>query len=161
MAYQKLQVSTALSVIPSDYINIPNASTSPLSGSTTSSPSAGNDLVDSDATFKAHQNKVQVGDIVYSGSTIAVVSEVVSNTVLKLTDGNGVAVPIPNATAYSIYKNSNNGCVLYIGVSGNLEVETAGGSVVTFSNMPIGFVPVQVMKVLSSGTTATGIIALW
>ena len=161
MAYQKLQVSTALAVIPSDYINIPNASTTPLTGSTTAVPSAGNDLVDGNATFKAHQNKVQVGDIVYSGTTVAVVSEVVSDTVLKLTDGNGTTVQIPNSTAYSIYKDSSNGCVLYVGVAGDLKVETAGGSDVVLTAAANGYHPVQVKKVFSTGTAATNIVALW
>ena len=55
----------------------------------------------------------------------------------------------------------NNGCVLYIGVSGDLKVTTAGGDDVTFKNVPVGFFPVQVLKVWSTGTAASEIIALW
>lgn len=50
---------------------------------------------------------------------------------------------------------------LYIGVSGDLSVQTEGGQSVVFSNVPIGFFPVKVVKVFSLGTSAADIIALW
>jgi hypothetical protein len=56
----------------------------------------------------------------------------------------------------------NNGCVLYVGGAGNLKVTTVGGDEVTFSSVLAGsFIPVQVVKVWASGTSATNIIALW
>ncbi len=55
----------------------------------------------------------------------------------------------------------NNGCVLYIGVAGDLKVVTSGGDEVTFKNVPVGFLPVQVVKVFATGTAADEIIALW
>ena len=61
----------------------------------------------------------------------------------------------------TLYNAPTTGCVLYVGVSGNLRVQTSSGDIVTFSNMPIGFVPVQVIQVFDTGTTASGIIALW
>ncbi len=87
MAYQKLQASTALEVVPSDTVNIPNPATA-------------------DAP--------------------------------------------------------NNGCVLYVGVTGDVKVTTAGGNDVTFTGVVAGsFIPVQVLKVFATGTTATNIVALW
>jgi len=56
---------------------------------------------------------------------------------------------------------SNNGCVLYVGIEGDLKVTTSGGDEVTFKNVPVGFVPVQVVKVFATGTVASEIIALW
>lgn len=57
---------------------------------------------------------------------------------------------------------SNNGCVLYIGGAGNLRVTTVGGDDVSFSGVLAGsFLPVQVIKVWSTGTSATSIVALW
>ena len=53
------------------------------------------------------------------------------------------------------------GCVLYIGTAGILRVLTAGGDDITFQNVPIGFFPVQVIRVFSSTTTANNIVALW
>jgi hypothetical protein len=58
--------------------------------------------------------------------------------------------------------SGNIGCVLYIGGAGNIRVTTAGGDDVTFNGVLAGtFFPVQVVKVWSTGTTATNIIALW
>lgn len=57
---------------------------------------------------------------------------------------------------------SNNGCVLYVGGAGNLTVDTVGGDTITFTGVLGGsFIPVQVKRVYSTGTTATSIVALW
>jgi hypothetical protein len=88
MAYQKLQVSRAAAVTPSDTVDIPSVSTQ---------------------------------------------------------DGTG-----------------NNGCVLYVGVGGDVKVTTAGGDTVVFTGLLAGmFVPVQVLRVWATDTTATDIVALW
>ncbi|MEM7685933.1 MAG: hypothetical protein ACFB03_09465 [Paracoccaceae bacterium] len=50
---------------------------------------------------------------------------------------------------------------LYVGVSGDLRVLTAGGSTVTFTNVAEGLLPMRVSRVLSSGTTAADIVAIW
>ena len=58
--------------------------------------------------------------------------------------------------------SGNNGSVLYVGTKGNLKVMTVGGDEVTFTNIQDGsFIPVQVLRVFSTGTTASNIIALW
>jgi len=58
--------------------------------------------------------------------------------------------------------SGNNGCVLYVGGVGNLKVLTVGGNEVTFTDVPTGtFVPVQVLRVFATGTTATNIVAIW
>jgi len=53
---------------------------------------------------------------------------------------------------------------LYVGTSGHLAVtmESEQGSVdVTFSNHPVGYAPLRVIKVLSTGTAASNIVALY
>jgi hypothetical protein len=56
----------------------------------------------------------------------------------------------------------NNGCVLYVGTGGNLDVTTAGGDRISFNGVVGGtFIPVQVVKVWAAGTTASDIVALW
>jgi|TARA_B100000900_G_C20104121_1_gene523193 hypothetical protein len=56
----------------------------------------------------------------------------------------------------------NNGCVLYVGVAGDVKVQTVGGDDVVFTGILAGsFIPVQVLKVFATGTTATNIVALW
>lgn len=56
----------------------------------------------------------------------------------------------------------NNGCLLYVGTGGDLKVLTIGGDEVTFVGFPNGgFLPVNVIRVFSTGTTASDILALW
>ena len=56
----------------------------------------------------------------------------------------------------------NNGCVLFVGVAGNIRVLTVGGDDVTFFGINTGaFIPVQVLRVFATGTTAGSILALW
>jgi len=158
MAYQKLQVSVALRVFPSDYINIPNPSEVNASGVTTSNVG----LTDGIATFT--DGSIQVGNIVYDtrNSVVARVTGIVNDNVLSLDDGNGVVVNIGAGAEYVIYKDTNKACVLYVGVSGDLDVKMANdGNQVIFTAAPQGYQPIQVNRVLSSNTTATDIIALW
>ena len=80
MAYQKLQVERALTVVPSDTINIPNVAGPSVSGTTDGAvPSK---LVDSTAAFTSSL----VGFIVYNTTdgTSAVVRSVDSATVLTI-----------------------------------------------------------------------------
>ena len=77
------------------------------------------------------------------------------------------AAVIPNDTAdipsvSTQDGTGNNGCVLYVGVGGDVKVTTAGGDTVVFVGLLAGmFVPVQVLKVWNTDTTATDIVALW
>lgn len=51
---------------------------------------------------------------------------------------------------------------LYVGTGGDIKVTMAYGDVVTFKNTMTGLVlPIQVIKVWSTGTTASNIIALY
>lgn len=81
----------------------------------------------------------------------------------KLQAGRAAAVtPSDTVNIPAITGGSNNGCVLYVGGAGNLKVLTVGGDEVTLTAVPVGtFVPVQVLRVFSTGTTATNIVALW
>ena len=56
----------------------------------------------------------------------------------------------------------NNGCTLYVGGTGDVRVLTAGGDDVIFSAVPAGtFMPVNVVRVYATNTTATNIVAMW
>ena len=62
----------------------------------------------------------------------------------------------------SLSGGANNGCVLYVGGAGNVRVLTAGSDDVTFTGVNAGtFLPIQVLRVYSTSTTATTILALW
>ena len=154
MAYQKLQVGRALPVIPSNDILIPDVSTEVFSGQ---AAFTANTLTDTGTNFKSIVSSA--GAIVYNTTVSRAygVTSVNSDTVLKLSPGTTGG----GSDNYSIYNAATTGCVLYVGVAGNLKVQTSSGDIVTFTNMPIGFVPVQVIQVFESGTEASGIIALW
>jgi hypothetical protein len=51
---------------------------------------------------------------------------------------------------------------LYIGTGGDVAVTMGNGGVFTFKNVANGtFMPIQVIKVMSTNTTASDIIALY
>jgi hypothetical protein len=109
---------------------------------------------------------VATGDIVYNTTdgTAATVLVVVSQTTLLLNadifTGTSKAYVVYTASAQT--SNGNPGCNLYIGGAGNVRVTTIGGDIVTFSAVIVGSVlPVQVIKLHSTGTSATLIDALW
>ena len=81
----------------------------------------------------------------------------------KLQVGRAAAVtPSDTVDVAAVTGGSNNGCVLYVGGAGNVKVLTVGGDEVTFTGIQAGtFMPVQVLRVYSTGTTATNIVALW
>ena len=161
MSVFKSQFSRALEVIKSDNANIPYPAVS-SSGTNTSVTVAS--LVDSAATFVT--NNVATGDIVYNttdGTAATVLVVVDENTLLLNADIFNFA-----GKSYVVYAASsqttigNAGCFLYVGVGGNIKVTTIGGDIVTFSAAAVGFVlPVQVIKLHATGTSATLIDALW
>jgi hypothetical protein len=51
---------------------------------------------------------------------------------------------------------------LYVGAAGDVAVTTPAGDNVTFVGVPAGYIlPVQVWRVLATGTTASSIVALF
>lgn len=59
---------------------------------------------------------------------------------------------------------ARKGAALYIGVTGDVEVHMAdddSDTAIVFKNVPVGFMPVQVDRVLATNTTATEILALY
>ena len=159
MAYEKLQASAAITIYKSDNANIPNPGAQTITGSITSV--SANKLVDSAAPFA----DVKVGDIVLNTTAglSATVTAVDSTSQLTL----NADIFTVAAQAYVLYTQqldflkAGNGCVLYVGVSGDLNVITAAGQTVLFIGVPVGFFPVQVTNVLSTSTTADSIVALW
>lgn len=154
MAYQKLQAGKALEIHPSDTASIPN--TPLVSDSGTTSATTANKLVETGQNFTS---TVRVGDIVYNttDTTAATVTAVDSDTTLSLSED-----IMESGDFYTIYRGQPGACVLYVGNLGDVKVKTSGGDIVTFQNLSNGqFVPVQVSKVFATGTTATGLIALW
>lgn len=44
---------------------------------------------------------------------------------------------------------------LYVGATGNVKVTTVGGADITFTNVPVGYLWVSVIRVWSTGTTVS------
>ena len=165
MAYEKLQGYLALEALASDDANIPYPALL-TAGQTNAVAAQLKHLEDANGGFET-TNKVYAGDIVYfpvSGKA-ATVDVVNSDTQLLLNNTSGQVASqdyvIYQASSYLNLQDANNGCVLYVGGSGDLKVDTISGSTVTFKAVPIGFFPVQVKKIYETGTTASSIIALW
>lgn len=59
--------------------------------------------------------------------------------------------------------NLRRGAFVYVGVGGDVKVDTVDGSVgITFKNVPSGSVlPVLATKVYQAGTLATSMVACW
>lgn len=159
MAYQKLQAGLAVDVIPSDTVNIPVPNV--VVSDTTDVSVTLNKLNDSTVDFI--ELNVKVGDTVYNTSTtgIAKVVQVEDANTLVLS-ANIFSSASQNYTIYSSGDHPNQGCVLYVGGAGDLAVVTSSGSEVTLVGVLAGsFIPVQVLRVEATNTTATNIVALW
>lgn len=70
----------------------------------------------------------------------------------------GGAAVTPNDSADMTYTARS----LWVGTGGNVKVNTLDASTITLTNVPDGtLLPVQCKRVYSTGTTASGIVALW
>ena len=156
MATQKLQVGRAIGVIPSNNCDVPFPA---LTTSGTNTANSGSQFEDGTKDFQALN--VQTGDIVYNTTTslAATVIRLVNSYTILLSDN----IFSGTGQSYKIYAGGNNdGCVLYVGSSGDLRVTTVGGDVVSLVGISGGqFIPVHITKVWFSGTSAGNIIALW
>lgn len=160
MAYQKLQAGRGIAVITSNTVDIPFPGTTKQGQqANTSTGGGGLNLIDTSALFITRG--VVIGDIIYNvtDGTCAVVSSIVSETELICS----AAIFAGTSKKYFVFdKTGNNGCVLYVGGAGNLSVRTVGGDTIVLNGVTAGqFIPVQVLGVNASNTTATNIVALW
>ena len=156
------QPTQAITVIPSDAINIPEPGsylTGGNTGSGTTLTTAGAKFL---GTFNAgntgYSNRVAAGDVVYKGTTIVTVVSVDSDTQLTVSDA------LTTGT-YEIYRGNggaqtqllagNEGFSLFVGTGGNIAVIPASSTdTVVLKNVPnSSFIPLQVARVLLTGTT--------
>jgi hypothetical protein len=166
MAHNILQGYEALEVIVSDNCNIPYTN---IVSEGISQAINTNELIAAGSTNFLKEG-VRELDIVYNTTTGEAATVILVQDDVTLTLNADIFKNVGGTENFIVYKanpvdgsypNANNGCVLYVGVSGNLKVDTISGSTVTFGNVPVGFFPVQVKKVYGTGTDAKEIIALW
>ena len=156
MAYQKLQVSQGLAVIPSDLVLIPNPAVQSLTGK---------------ADFTVIRTLTDVGtkflsDGISHDAIVYNITVPIAYVVTAVTDDLNLELA-PSTVAgsgddYVLYNAPTSGCVLYVGVAGDVKVKMAGGNDVVFKTVAAGsFLPINVIQVFETGTTATDIVALW
>lgn len=178
MSSTKLNPTRALTIVPSDYCNVPSPNL--LLAGIGSGVGSSDVLVDLTAKFfitNSSGNReyvVNTGDVVYGYDTIGnlwygyTVIEVIDQNTLKL-----------NATInwvnynYYIYQEGpqtglgNEGCLLYIGGSlltpYSLAVTTIGGDYMVIDRVPVGLLPIQIKKVWATNTNIEQqqIFGLW
>lgn len=175
----KNQPIKAIDVVPSDTINIPQPGS--YATGTNAQIGSGTSILDLTANFlgvsnpgnTGVSNKVAVGDVVYVTAAGAVTAETVvsvnSNTQLTVS-GSVSGTP----ATYAIYKSNggaqtqpvagHEGYSLYVGGAGNgnLSVVPASSTdTVVLKGVAAGaFIPLQVTRVNSTGTTVAKILAL-
>lgn len=155
MADQKLQLSRAIAVVPSDTIDIPQPETKVASGAQDGTPAA-SELNVTTATFD--DGSIKVGDVVHdtTDGAIATVTSIDSATQLTLS-----ADIFTGTESYVIYRKTTTDCAWYVGVSGDVQVLTTGNDTVLLTAVPVGWQPINIKRVDSTNTTATNIVAGW
>ena len=171
------QPTQALNVVPSDTINIPEPDAY-ITG--TSSSGTGTTITDGSANFlgvnnpssTGYSNRVAVGDVVYVYASTTPGAAVTIVTVTAVTNNTNIVVSasVTGSKPYEIYRSNagpsdSEGFSLFVGDGGtnsNIAVVPASSDqVVLLENIPdSSFIPLQVKRVNSTGTTATKIIAL-
>jgi len=168
MAYQKLQVSQALEVIPSNVVSIPDPSTQIFAG--VANFSVLNQLTDVGTTFLTMGIQIMSpGPAIIYNTTAGIayyVESINSDTQLTLKGGPAGGA----ADNYVIYNAATLGCIPFVGGAGDIALVMAarntnaaptGGTAVLFKGIAAGsFLPTQVIGV-AAATTATDIVALW
>jgi len=157
MPYQKLQTSNAAIAYTSDTEDTINVRQVIQSGSLNAG-TTGTTIIDSTGTFVT--SGVKRGDLVVN------VTDGVASRVLSVTNETELEVLTTglfvSSDNYEIWQKTTEASVLYVGVGGDVKVRTAGGDDTTFIGVPSGsFMPVQVSRVYTTGTSATNILALW
>lgn len=75
---------------------------------------------------------------------------------LSISARNGAAITPNDSTTI----NTTRG--LYVGVTGDVKVDLAGGDTVTFVGLAAGIIhPISATRVYSTGTTATSVVGLY
>jgi len=161
MSVFKTTFTRSLRAHPSDNADI--AYPNQIAGGTNTTSTAFK-LINSAALYVT--KNVKTGDVVHNDTagTAATVVSVDSETQLTL----NANIFTSTGQAYAVYAMSsqtsmgNPGCFLYVGGTGNVSVVTIGGDIITFNGVPAGTtLPIQVVKLRSTGTTATLVNALW
>ena len=158
------QPTSGIAVVPSDSINIPKpgiitSGTATAPGLTLNDP--GNDFLNT--TTNPQGYNIRGGDVVVDlAGTIC--------EIVRVDDANNITMAAPGiaAGAYNIYKGNytvkdgfSKGFSLFVGNGGSLVVLTVDDQEVPLFNIAnASWIPLQVQRVLATGTTCSDIIGL-
>lgn len=159
MAYQRLQPTRAIQIIPTDDLLLPGGPGSRLALGVTTSVLA--DSLQDNVAPVDFRTIIKAGDTVYNLSTGsgARVIGVPETRILTLSDDIFTAVGDIYIVG-SVVKGS--GAALWIGTGGSISGKTAGGDDIVLDNIPDGsLLPILMSVINQTGTTATGIYGLW
>ncbi len=159
MAYQRLQPTRAIQIIPTDDLLLPGGPGSRLAFGETTAVLA--DSLQDDVASVDFRTIIKAGDTVYNLSTGsgARVIGVPETRVLTLSDDIFTAVGDIYIVG-SVVKGS--GAALWVGTGGSISGKTAGGDDIVLDNIPDGsLLPILMSVINQTGTTATGIYGLW
>lgn len=83
-------------------------------------------------------------------------------TNLVVRQGTTGVIVTPSDSTDITGSNANTPATLFVGVGGNIDVVTIGGSTLLLKNIADGsFLPIQVTRVKATNTTATDIVAIF
>ncbi len=167
MAYQRLQPTRALPIIPVDGLLLPGGPGAELAFGVTTAVLA-DSLVDNGLTVNFN-SIIRAGDTVYNlstGSGARVIGVPIDNTpnppeskTLTLSEDIFTVIGEDYAV-YSVVEGG--GAVLWVSTGGSIAGKTAGGDDIVLNNVPDGsLLPILMSVINQTGTTATGIYGLW
>jgi hypothetical protein len=160
MKFLKTHYGRAINVIPSDTVNIPNPAGLGMTGT-----------ADSSGTDKLRDSTNPFTTNLLGGIVINTTDNTIAN-IIGFVDSGQLILDADIFTAgtesYAIYNSDNNqGCALYIQAQqpNDLIVLTVGGDVIEFKGCgdtyASSILPVNVLRVFSTGTNLDNLVALW
>jgi len=162
MSYQKLNTSRAWKVLPNDDTPLPNiGGPVTIQGTNINFVQPVNDK-GIEAGMVVVNITTGVQTLVTGVNQSANITQLPVESVVGMNAGDTIV--IYEAVTSRIYEavTSRSAAVLYVGTGGNVRVLTAGGDDVVIVGVAAAtFIPINVVQVLATDTTAADILALW
>ena len=159
MAYQRLQPSRALPIIPTDDLILPGGPGAELASGLTTTVLA--DSLQNDLATVDFRTIIKAGYTVYNitaglGARVIGVPE---SRILTLSADIFTVI----GEEYAVYSVvEGGGAVLWVSTGGSIAGKTAGGDDIVLANVPDGsLLPILMSVINQTGTTATGMYGLW
>jgi len=171
MAYQRLQPSRALPIIPTDDLLLPGGPGSKVTQKASVTSVSPFELIDNLTEIPFH-SIIKAGDTVYNltaGLGARVIGVPIDNTPILPNPPESFTLTLSEdiftviGEKYAVYSVvDGGGAVLWVSTGGSIAGATAGGDYIVLNNVPDGsLLPILMSVINQTGTTATGIYGLW